>query len=202
GKLTITAIGKGGLVEDYSYSWKNEKGEDYVDGNGIHITTVPKDPNPEAGKPAEKPLEVNGVFVIDKLTAATTVKSTITGRNKVGASFKTTLNGAPFQNGTVKQYTLQSSFGTYKLTGDDETGYTNTEVPAGTYELIETLSQTGIKGAADEGTTYTENYYTGRTVKVGTDAMPLTLNYVTLNYDITPTNGVYAAYIRGYYAKS
>ncbi|MEG2420568.1 MAG: hypothetical protein RSB55_03385, partial [Oscillospiraceae bacterium] len=179
GELVITTAGTGGLVDDYTYTWKNnilpadEK-------NVYEETVVSRNTKPDATE-AEKAVK-NGVLTVKKLLGKVDVSCKVDDPVNSGVIVELTKDGANWSN-SGKKIKLVS---TYK-----------------TVELAAQLGTQNYKGDVPEGkyTIWDGDYETADVFVVTGTASTRKLEYFTLDCSVTPSNGVSSAYMDAHYAK-
>ena len=175
GKLEITAIGQGGRVDDYNYAWI-----DNVPGGSANeaISTQAQRENALEGV-------VNGILTVESLTDTFDMTCAVSGPTGHGIAVTIRRDGNAWNN-SGKEIKLVSSFKPegYVLTDNGFGSFSIADVASGTYTIVD------------------NDYDTGHTLRVDSAVSPVTLNYHTLNYSVTPTNGLVWAYIHAYYTDS
>ncbi|MDE6108509.1 MAG: hypothetical protein K2F83_07585, partial [Oscillospiraceae bacterium] len=172
GKLVITVIGKGGLVDNYEYTWANNA----ATGSNVVVTTTQH-------REGDLDAVVDGILTVESLTDTFDMTCAITGPTGHGVSVKIRKDNADW-SGSGKEIRLVSAFKPdgYVLTDNGSGTFSATDIASGRYFIV------------DNG------YNTGRVLDVGgTGVASETLDYHTLNYSVTPSNGLIWAYINAYY---
>ena len=185
GRLEITVAGHGGLLDNYVYDWN-----DNVPGDGSKneyvSTEVQREGKDENGQEIRKGV-VNGVLTVEDLIDTFDMTCVVTGPTGHDVSVSLRRDGSGWVN-SGKEVQLVSTFGEYMLR-DDGTGHfindASTKVASGEYTIV------------DNG------YDTGRLLTVGpASANAITLNYYTLEYSVSPRDGMIWAYVEAFYANA